>query len=151
MIGQQVTDDLVYEGPGGKIEPWLATGWTVSPNGLKYVFTIKQGVTFTDGTPLERCCGPRRTSTVSWIRRPAPRPTVDTSRRSMQTPKVLGTYLLEVDLKQADTALLDVLAQGYIGIESPMPAISPAVRRRTATIRSVPGRSRSRATRRTSR
>ena len=25
MIGQQITDDLVYEGPGGRIEPWLAT------------------------------------------------------------------------------------------------------------------------------
>ena len=40
MIGQQITDDLVYEGPGGKIEPWLAKSWTVSPNGLPYTFTI---------------------------------------------------------------------------------------------------------------
>jgi peptide/nickel transport system substrate-binding protein len=32
---------------------------------------------------------------------------------------VVSPYVLQVNLKQADTSLLDVLAQGYIGIESP--------------------------------
>src|SRR5580698_8207827 len=118
MIGQQITDDLVYEGPGGKIEPWLATGWTVSPNGLKYVFTIKQGVKFTDGTPLDAAAVKANLDRVVDPR------TGSSTDGGYIAPfyagsKVLRPYLLEVDLKQADTALLDVLAQGYIGIESP--------------------------------
>jgi peptide/nickel transport system substrate-binding protein len=118
MIGQQVTDDLVYEGPGGKIEPWLATKWTVSSDGLKYTFTIKQGVKFTDGTPLNAAAVKANLDRV-----------VDPKTQSSTDggyiapfyadSKVLSPYLLQVDLKQADTALLDVLAQGYIGIESP--------------------------------
>jgi peptide/nickel transport system substrate-binding protein len=118
MIGQQITDDLVYEGPGGKIEPWLATKWTVSSSGLKYTFTIKQGVKFTDGTPLNAAAVKANLDRV-----------VDPKTQSStdggyiapfySDSKVLSPYLLQVDLKQADTAFLDVLAQGYIGIESP--------------------------------
>jgi peptide/nickel transport system substrate-binding protein len=118
MIGQQVTDDLVYEGPGGKIEPWLAKSWTVSPNGLTYTFTVRDDVKFTDGTPfnaaavkvnLDRVVDPKTGSSTDggYI---AP---------FYANSKVLSPYVLQVNLKQPDTALLNVLAQGYIGIESP--------------------------------
>jgi peptide/nickel transport system substrate-binding protein len=118
MIGQQITDDLVYEGPGGRIEPWLAESWTVSPDGLTYTFTVRDDVRFTDGTKfnaaavkanLDRVVDPKTGSSTdgSYI---AP---------FYASSKVLSPYVLQVNLKQADTALLDVLAQGYIGIESP--------------------------------
>ena len=48
----------VFEGlvrhPGGstKIEPALAEKWEMSPDGLQYTFTLRQGVTFHDGTPF---------------------------------------------------------------------------------------------------
>lgn len=118
MIGQQLTDDLVYEGPGGKIEPWLAKSWTVSPNGLQYTFTLRDDVKFTDGTPLnaaavkynlDRVVNPKTGSSTDggYI---AP---------FYKNSVVVSPYVLQVNLKQADTSLLDVLAQGYIGIESP--------------------------------
>lgn len=118
MIGQQITDDLVYEGPDGKIEPWLATSWTVSSDGLHYTFDIRQNVKFTDGTPLnaaavkanlDRVVDPKTGSSTDggYI---AP---------FYQDSVVVSPYVLRVDLKQPDTSLLNVLAQGYIGIESP--------------------------------
>ena len=36
-----------------EIEPCLATKWTISPDGLTYTFTVRQGVKFHDGTPLD--------------------------------------------------------------------------------------------------
>jgi peptide/nickel transport system substrate-binding protein len=118
MIGQQITDDLVYEGPGGTIEPWLATKWTISPDGLTYTFTIKQGVKFTDGTPLNAAA-----VKVNLDRVVDPKTGSSTDGGYIApfyaASKVLEPYVLQVNLKQADTALLDVLAQGYIGIESP--------------------------------
>ena len=36
-----------------EIEPCLATSWTNSPDGLTYRFTLRQGVKFHDGTPLD--------------------------------------------------------------------------------------------------
>jgi ABC-type transport system substrate-binding protein len=35
-----------------KIIPWLAESYTVSGDGLHYNFTLRQGITFQDGTPL---------------------------------------------------------------------------------------------------
>src|SRR5690348_16888660 len=34
------------------VEPELATSWTMSPDGLTATFTLRQGVKFSDGTPL---------------------------------------------------------------------------------------------------
>lgn len=118
MIGQQYTDDIVYEGPGGKIEPWLAKSWTISPNGLTYTFTFRDNVKFTDGTPLdaaavqanfERVVNPKTGSSTDggYI---AP---------FYKSSKVLSPYVLQVNLKTPDTSFLNVLAQGYFGIESP--------------------------------
>ncbi len=39
-------------GPGGKILPDLATGYTFSPNAETVTITLRQGVKFTDGTPF---------------------------------------------------------------------------------------------------
>ncbi len=53
----QVLIDNIYEGlirrtPDQKIEPALATDWTVSDDGLTYTFDLREGVTFHDGQEL---------------------------------------------------------------------------------------------------
>ncbi|TMJ04025.1 MAG: ABC transporter substrate-binding protein, partial [Bacillati bacterium ANGP1] len=51
--------DYVYETlvradyAAGKVAPQLATSWTVSRDGLTYLFRLRQGVTFQDGTPFD--------------------------------------------------------------------------------------------------
>lgn len=45
-----VYDPLVRYTPDGKIEPWLAESWSISPDGREYVFTLRKGVKFSDGT-----------------------------------------------------------------------------------------------------
>jgi len=36
----------------GHTEPWLAREWTTSPDGLTWTLKLRDGVTFSDGTPL---------------------------------------------------------------------------------------------------
>ena len=36
----------------GETEPWLADRWTTSPDGRTLTFTLRDGVTFSDGVPL---------------------------------------------------------------------------------------------------
>ena len=53
--GEMVT--LVYDGltrfdPDGRLEPALADRWTASRDGRRYVFHLRAGVKFHDGTPL---------------------------------------------------------------------------------------------------
>jgi len=42
-----------YKNGSAEIEPALAESWTASEDGLSYVFTLRSGVTFHDGTPLD--------------------------------------------------------------------------------------------------
>ncbi|GAA1925635.1 ABC transporter substrate-binding protein [Microbacterium aoyamense] len=53
----QILVDNIYQGlvsrtPEQDIVPALASDWTVSPDGLEYTFTVREGVTFHDGQEL---------------------------------------------------------------------------------------------------
>jgi ABC-type transport system substrate-binding protein len=48
-----VFSSLVRLGPKGGIEPDLAASWKVSPDGLTYVFQLRRGLYWHDGTPLD--------------------------------------------------------------------------------------------------
>ena len=53
LISRQVFDTLVrYHGGGTDLEPGLATRWTISADGLTWTFTLRDDVTFHDGSPL---------------------------------------------------------------------------------------------------
>ena len=53
-ILNQITDRLTYQNPQNlEIEPWLATSWSVNDDKTVYTFKLREGVTFSDGTPLD--------------------------------------------------------------------------------------------------
>lgn len=43
---------LLTTSASGKVEPELATSYSVSPSGLTYTFTLRKGVVFQDGSPF---------------------------------------------------------------------------------------------------
>jgi ABC-type transport system substrate-binding protein len=47
-----VFDGLTSFTPEARVEPALAERWDVSPDGSRYTFHLRQGVKFTDGTPM---------------------------------------------------------------------------------------------------
>jgi peptide/nickel transport system substrate-binding protein len=49
-----IYDQLVRVAHDGEsVEPDLATSWDISPDGTKYTFHLRPGVTFSDGTPVK--------------------------------------------------------------------------------------------------
>jgi len=53
-ILMNVYDGLVrYKDGTLEVEPGLAESWTISDDGLVYTFTLREGVTFHDGSPLD--------------------------------------------------------------------------------------------------
>jgi peptide/nickel transport system substrate-binding protein len=115
-LDRNILDSLVTEANDGSIKPWLATSWTVSPDGLTYTFTLKPGVAFTDGTPLDAQAvadnfsywekGGNSTSKVS----------LDPY---FKTAVAVDATHLKVELNKPYLPLLTMLSQAYFGIQSP--------------------------------
>jgi len=53
QIIPDVTESLLYQGLDGKIVPWLAAAYKVSPDGKSFTFTLRSDAKFTDGTPVD--------------------------------------------------------------------------------------------------
>jgi len=51
-FGYMVFDTLVAMDSRGKFHPQMLEGWTVSEDGLTYVFTLRPGLLWSDGTPV---------------------------------------------------------------------------------------------------
>src|SRR5215831_11644716 len=49
---EAIYGQLFMLGPGGKIQPDLATGYSFSPDAKDVTITLRQGVKFSDGTPF---------------------------------------------------------------------------------------------------
>ena len=48
----QIYSGLTRLDDGLRIQPDLATGWSISDDGTVYTFTLREGITFHDGTPI---------------------------------------------------------------------------------------------------
>ncbi|MGH3291933.1 MAG: ABC transporter substrate-binding protein, partial [Trebonia sp.] len=49
---EAIYGQLFMLGPGGKIEPDLATGYSFTPDAKTVTITLRKGVKFSDGTPF---------------------------------------------------------------------------------------------------
>ncbi|PKG22869.1 ABC transporter substrate-binding protein [Niallia nealsonii] len=51
-VNNSIYENLVYQTTDNKIEPWLATKWEVSKDQKTFTFTLRDDVTFQDGSKL---------------------------------------------------------------------------------------------------
>ncbi|AYD04350.1 ABC transporter substrate-binding protein [Neorhizobium sp. NCHU2750] len=52
-IWGHVTDKLLYVDADGKVSPWLAERWEQNDQATEFTLYLKNGVTFSDGSPLD--------------------------------------------------------------------------------------------------
>ena len=121
---QTVFEGLVRLGPGGSVRPWLASGWSVSPDGLTYSFRLRPGVRFHDGAPLDAAAvrfSLDRARAADSTNSQKPRfQVID----SVATPDPLTVV---VRLKRRSSTFLQVLGWGDAAILSPSSAGADAV------------------------
>jgi peptide/nickel transport system substrate-binding protein len=54
QVANNLAERLIWQDPGtGEYRPWLAESYQISDDHLSYTFTLRPGVTFSDGTPLD--------------------------------------------------------------------------------------------------
>ncbi|MET1078731.1 MAG: ABC transporter substrate-binding protein [Pseudomonas sp.] len=123
FVAQQYLDSLVSMDEEGRIGPWLAKRWEVSADGLAYTFHLRDDVRFTDGTPfdatavkanLDHMANPKTQSS-----------TAGGYIRQYRSTDVVDAHTAVVHLAAPYAAFLEVLAQGFLGIQSPTALARP--------------------------
>lgn len=115
---RSVYDTLVYQDQDTReFVPGLAENWQVSSDGLVYSFTLRQDVTFHDGTPLN----------ADAVRISLQR-ILDPATNSLKAAQLLGPvqevrvdseFAVSIIFSKPFVPLLDGLSQPYTGIASP--------------------------------
>jgi peptide/nickel transport system substrate-binding protein len=123
VVDRNVVDSLVSMAPDGKFSPWLATRWSVSPSGTTYTFTLRTGVKFSDGTPLNAAAVK---DTLDYAVNPA--------TKSQYAASLLGPFksatavnptTLVIQLSAPYAPLLAALSTPFLGIQSPKSLTAP--------------------------
>ncbi|MCX5064405.1 ABC transporter substrate-binding protein [Micromonospora lupini] len=92
----------------GKLVPWLATGWQAAPDGRSYTLTLRDGVTFTDGTPLDAAAVK---ANIDKLREPGYAPGVAAVQlRNLKAVEVVDPRTVRLILTTPDVLILDFLA-----------------------------------------
>ena len=114
-LSYQVLDNLVSLDEDHKVVPWLAESWEESEDGLSWTFTLKDGVQFTDGTPVDAeaiaynfdfWVGGGNSTAFVWL--------LD----YYKSATAVDDLTVRIDLLRPYPRLADNLTQGYFGIQS---------------------------------
>lgn len=117
LVATQYLENLVSRDKDGKIIPWLAESWKVSGDGKTWEFTLKDGVKFTDGTPLtweavkanvEHLQDPNTKSSTGYL-----------AFAKIKSVEKVSDRIAKVNLSEPDSALLESFSQSWNAIESP--------------------------------
>lgn len=117
LISTQYIESLVSKNADGEIIPWLATEWTPSDDGLTWDFTLRDDVSFTDGTPFD---AEAVKANIEHLKDP----NTASSTGYLAVGKIDGIEAVEPNvvrftLSAPDGALLESLSQPWVGVQSP--------------------------------
>lgn len=111
---QAVYDSLLREGPDAEIEPWLATDWSYDDTDTVLTMTLRDDVTFTDGTAFDADVAAQNILRFRDGTSPNASYLANVSDAAAVDPTTL-----QITLSAPDPALLIYLAQNAGAMESP--------------------------------
>jgi len=118
QVVRTLTDNLVDQDPQtGEIVPWIATSWEINADATKYTFHLEDGVTFSDGAPLDaaavkanfdrdKALGPKAVGAAPLI-------------AHLTSTTVVDPQTVEFDFDQPAAYFLQALSNSAFGLISP--------------------------------
>ncbi|WP_158240683.1 ABC transporter substrate-binding protein [Telmatospirillum siberiense] len=116
ILSRNLVDSLLAKDVSGRFLPWLAREWTVSADGRIYVFKLREGVTFHDGTPLD---AEAVKFNLDFVRDKANTNAAGQLLQAVEHVEATASHEVTLHLAKPDSALLESLASIRLGILSP--------------------------------
>jgi peptide/nickel transport system substrate-binding protein len=116
LLATQYIEELVGL-EDGKPTPELATKWTTSDDGKTLTFTLRDDVSFTDGTPFDAAAV---VANIEHVQDPATASSTGyLALQSITKATATDEYTVTLTLSRPDSALLESFSQPWVGMESP--------------------------------
>jgi peptide/nickel transport system substrate-binding protein len=112
-----VFDSLVYLDASGKPAPWLAKAWSLSPDERTCTFTLREDVTFSDGTRFDAAAvkaNGDRIKSLAWDSQLA-----SAYLSPVDSIEIVSDFVVRFHLSAPYPDLLPYLAQSWFGLISP--------------------------------
>ena len=120
VFGSHIIETLVWHNPeSGAYEPFLATGWETTPDGLTWTFKLRQDVVFHDGTPLDAKAVKRSLERMVDPKTASLRAATLLGDKRLKSVEAADQYTVKLAYTQPFGPLLSGLANGFCGIISP--------------------------------
>jgi len=116
FLARNYVDSLVSKREDGTFAPWLATRWTISPDGRTYTFWLRDDVRFTDGVPFDAAAVK---ANLDDIADPKKAQNSLAYLQSYERSTVLDPHRIQIRLSQPDSTLLESLSSVQLGMLSP--------------------------------
>ncbi|WP_136706920.1 ABC transporter substrate-binding protein [Agromyces sp. H66] len=117
LLAGQFLESLVSRDASGEIIPWLAESWEPSDDGLAWEFTLREGVTFTDGTPFD---AEAVAVNVEHLKDPATQSSTGyLAMGKVDRVEAVDERTARFVLTAPDSALLESLSQPWTAMQSP--------------------------------
>jgi peptide/nickel transport system substrate-binding protein len=117
LIATQYLESLVSLDESGEVIPWLATEWQESDDGLSWEFTLREDVTFTDGTPFD---AEAVATNIAHVQDPATASSTGyLALAKIEDVVAVDDHVVRLELTTPDSALLESLSQIWVAMESP--------------------------------
>jgi peptide/nickel transport system substrate-binding protein len=116
FVIRNYVDSLIAKKADGTFAPWLATSWSISADGREYTFSLRKGVTFSDGTPFDAAAVK---ANFDWVKDPANTATAASFLVYYDHTEVVDPTTVKIVLRQADSTLLESLSSVKLGFLSP--------------------------------
>ena len=114
MVAVLAQESLLSVSPSGELQPGLAASWRQSDS-LTYVYELRSGVTFTDGTALT---ADDVVASIEWIMDPAHASQLSYAYTGVESVKATGPTEVTIRLKAADAAFSWVPTVGTLMVTS---------------------------------
>ncbi|MGO1835339.1 MAG: ABC transporter substrate-binding protein [Actinomycetaceae bacterium] len=119
FVTRQIADSLTDQDPEtGEIVPWLASDWEVNDDATQYTFTLRDDITFSDGTPLDAEAVAANFDTII-EEGPAVSPLATTYLDGYASAEAIDATTLQVNFDRPNVQFLQGTATVTLGILSP--------------------------------
>ncbi|MDB5653620.1 MAG: bacterial extracellular solute-binding s, 5 Middle family protein [Tardiphaga sp.] len=116
FVARNYIDSLIGKNADGSFAPWLATQWSVSPDGKEYTYTLRQDVVFHDGEKLDAAAVK---ANYDFVKKPDNAANAAALLEYYDHADVVSPYVVKFVLTRPDSTFLESTSNVKLGLISP--------------------------------